>query len=152
MGNGKKAVNGVPQRRETPEVEVEPVPEGPQDFVVVLAYTSDDGEVEENVGKLVEDLKALYTFKTDLRVYVAVEDAAKRILAKVEKPKHNPSNRGTLVISYELSDDVDESYARIARTADTVRDLFKDEPDVKVDVAVRESADEVLGVFGRSEG
>lgn len=127
----------------------EPHPEQ-KDFVVVLAYTSDDEEIEEDFGKLVNDIKALYTFKQNVRVYAVVEESAKRVLAKVEK-QGEPSGRGVMVISYDLSDDTDESVARLSRTADTVRDLFKDEYDVRVDVAIRDAADEVLGVFKERE-
>lgn len=85
MGNGKKAkLNGIPQR----EIDTTPEPEnitGPQNMVVVLTYTSEDGEIEEDFGKFVNDLKALYSFKQDVRAYALVEDAADRVLALVEK-------------------------------------------------------------------
>ncbi len=61
--------------------------EGPQDFVIVLAYRSTDGEVEEQFGQLVNDIKALYTFKQDVRVYACVEESAAKVLAQIEKPK-----------------------------------------------------------------
>lgn len=126
----------------------ESIPEEPQDFVVVLAYTSSDSEIEEDFGRLVNDIKALYTFKNNVRVYALVEDSAKNVLAKVEKSDKKPSGRAVMVISYDQPDDIDEGYARLTRTADNVRDIFRDEKDVRVDVAVRETADEVLGVFG----
>lgn len=127
----------------------EPEEQGkPQDFVVVIAYTSMDGEIEEDFGRLVQDIKALYTFKQNVRAYALIEQAAKNVLAKVEKQTTEPSGRGVLVISYDLPEDTDEAYGRISRTADKVRGLFEDETDVKVTVAVRESADEVLGAIG----
>jgi hypothetical protein len=124
----------------------------PQDFVIVLAYTSTDGEVEEEFGKLVEDFKALYTFKQNMRAYALVEEAAKNVLAKVEKSSKEPSGRAVMVISYDQPDDIDEGYARLTRTADNVRDLFKNEKDVEVKIAIRDVADEVLGAFPRSDG
>lgn len=79
MGNGKKAVNGSAQR---------PDPVGAsKDFVVVIAHTSPDGEFEEDFMKFVEDVKALYTFKNDVRVYATVGEAARNVLSQVEKPK-----------------------------------------------------------------
>lgn len=140
MGNGKKAANAKPPSEEA---------NGPQDFVVVIAYTSEDGEVEEDFGRFIQDVKALYTFKQNVRAYAVVDQAAKNVLAKVEKTDTKPSGRGVLVISYDLPAETDEAYARISRTADTVRDLFKDEEDVKVSIAVREAADEVLSNFER---
>lgn len=128
----------------------EAVPEEPQDFVVVLAYSSRDGEVEEDFGKLVEDIKMLYTFKNNVRVYAVVEQAAKNVLSKLEKSSKEPSGRAVMVISYDQADNIDEGYARLQRMADNVRDIFKDEKDVKVDIAIRESADEVLRVFEES--
>lgn len=140
MGNGKKAVNGKLQNEED---------DGPQDFVVVIAYTSEDGEVEEDFGRFIQDVKALYTFKQNVRAYAVVDQAARNVLSKVETSSKNPSGRGVLVISYNLPTETDEAYERISRTADTVRDLFKNEEDVKVSVAVREAADEVLSNFER---
>ena len=147
MGNGKKAVNGVPRRPQPPEEGQEGEP---QDFVVVIAHTSTDGEVEEGFGKMIQDIKALYTFKNNVRAYGLVDDAAKDVLSKVEKPSGGTLNKTVMVISYDMPEDgdIDEGYARLTRTADKVRDLFKDEPDVRVDIAVRDIADEVLGVFG----
>lgn len=122
--------------------------EGPKDFVVVLAYRSSDEEIEEDFGKLVEDIKMLYTFKNDVRVYAVVDESAKKVLSKVEKTSKEPSGRAVMVISYDQPEYLDEGYARLQRTADNVRDIFKDETDVRVDVAVRDVADEVLAVFG----
>lgn len=127
-------------------------PQEPQDLVIVLACTSTDGTIDEEFGKYVNDIKALYTFKDNVRAYMLVEQAAQNVLAKVEKSGKEPSGRGVMVISYDLSDDTDEAVARLSRTADTVRDLFKDEHDVRVDVAIRDAADEVLGAFPRGEG
>jgi flavodoxin len=79
MGNGKKAVNGTPQRPDPAEAS--------KDFVVVLAHTSDDGEIEEDFMKFVQDVKALYTFKNNVRVYATVGEAAQNVLGQVEKPK-----------------------------------------------------------------
>jgi hypothetical protein len=61
--------------------------EAPQDFVVVLAYTSPDGEIEEEFGQMVQDIKALYTFKNNVRAYAVIEERAKDVLALLEKPK-----------------------------------------------------------------
>lgn len=76
MGNGKKAINGTPQRSE-------PSP----DLVIVLAHSSDDGEIDEEFMKFVEDVKALHAFKNDVRVYAATGESATNVLAQVEKPK-----------------------------------------------------------------
>lgn len=125
----------------------EPHPDAPQDFVVVIAYTSSDGEIEEDFGKLVQDIKALYTFKQNVRAYALVDQAAQNVLSKVEKPKGEPSDKSVLVISYTQPDDTDEAFGKLSRTADKVKELFEDEPDVQINVAIRESADEVLNVF-----
>jgi len=58
----------------------------PQHFVVVLAYTSEDGEIEEEFMKMVQDMKALYSLKDNSRAYACVEESAAKILALVEKP------------------------------------------------------------------
>ena len=138
MGNGKRATNGqVPN----------PEPPVGQDFVVVLAYTSTEPEVEENFGKLVQDLKALYTFKNDVRAYALVQDAAKNVLAKVEKSGNAPSGRAVLVISFDQPDEFDEAIEKTSGIADKVRSLFAEEHDVRVNVAIREAADEVLSSF-----
>jgi hypothetical protein len=79
MGNGKKAVNGTPQRPEPAEVS--------KDFVVVLVHSAEDGEIEEEFMKFVQDIKALYTFKNNVRAYAAVGESAQNVLAQVEKPK-----------------------------------------------------------------
>lgn len=121
--------------------------ETPQDFVVVLAYTSTDGEIDENFGQFVQDIKALYTFKDNVRAYALVEGAAKRVLSKVEKPEGEPTNKAALVISFEQPGDTDKAIEKLSGVVERVRDIFKDEPDVEVRVAIRESADEVLGVF-----
>ena len=77
MGNGKKPTNAQP----------EAAPTKPQDFVVVLAYTSDDGELPDEFLGLIEDMKALYTFKPNMRAYALIEDAATNVLALVEESK-----------------------------------------------------------------
>jgi flavodoxin len=79
MGNGKRAINGQPQRSSPDEKS--------KDFVVVIAHTSEDGEIEESFMKFVEDIKALYTFKNNVRVYATVNESAKNVLAQVEKSK-----------------------------------------------------------------
>lgn len=124
--------------------------DGPQDFVVVLAYTSTDGEIEEDFGRLVQDIKALYTFKQNVRAYAVTEGAAKNVLSKVEKSSSEPSGRAVLVISYNQPGDTEAAYDKLSQTAGKVRDLFKDEADVKVNVAIRETADEVLSAFPES--
>lgn len=58
----------------------------PQHFVVVLAYTSTDGEIEEEFMQMVQDMKALYSLKENFRAYALVEESAKNVLALVEKP------------------------------------------------------------------
>lgn len=58
-----------------------------QHFVVVLAYTSSDGEIEEEFGRMVQDMKALYSLRENFRAYACVEESAKNILALVEKPQ-----------------------------------------------------------------
>jgi hypothetical protein len=119
----------------------------PHDVVIVLASTSTDSSADEEFGKYVEDIKALHTFKDNVRGYLLVDQAAKNVLAKVEKPAEGVSGRAVMVISFDQPEDTDEAVAKLAKTADTVRDLFKDEHDVRVDVAIREVADEVLGAF-----
>lgn len=57
----------------------------PQDFVVVLAFTSTDGETEEEFARLVNDFKDLYSLRDNSRAYGLVEGAAKEVLAIVEK-------------------------------------------------------------------
>lgn len=122
----------------------------PQDFVVVLAYTSTDGEIEEDFGRLVQDIKALYTFKQNVRAYAVTEGAAKNVLSKVEKSSNEPSGRAVLVISYNQPGDTDAAYDKLSGIAMKVRDQFEDEADVKINVAIRETADEVLSAFPES--
>lgn len=55
--------------------------------------------------------------------------------------------KAILVISYDLPEGVDEGYAKAQRIADNVRDIFKDESDVKVRMAVREAAEAVIDFF-----
>ncbi len=52
--------------------------------------------------------------------------------------------KAVMVISYDLPEDLEEGHAKLQETAQTVRHLFENKPDVKVHVAVRESADAVL--------
>lgn len=52
-----------------------------------------------------------------------------------------------LVISYDQPGEIDAAVERLSETADKVRSLFENEPDLKVHIAIRESADEVLRVF-----
>lgn len=87
MGNGKKAkgLNGSPLRS-VPDGKPEDQ-EKPKNVVIVLAYTSPDGEIEDNFAEFVNDVKALYTFKNDVRMYAVIDDAADNVLAQVEKPK-----------------------------------------------------------------
>lgn len=89
MGNGKKAkLNGVPQREVPDAVEEQPQePEGIQQMVIVIAYDSEDGEIEDSFANFVNDVKAMSTFKNNVRIYAVVEDAAKNVLAQVETPK-----------------------------------------------------------------
>jgi hypothetical protein len=56
-------------------------------------------------------------------------------------------SKAVLVIAYEIPEDVDESYAKTQRIADDVRDTFKDESDIQIYMAVRESADAVVEFF-----
>lgn len=65
--------------------------EGPKDFVIVLAYRSTDGDVEEEFGHFVEEIKLLHKFKQDVRTYALVEKAAAEVLAIIEKPKEASS-------------------------------------------------------------
>lgn len=135
-------INGSPHRPEPPFP-------GPRDFVVVLAYTSDDGEIEETFGQLVQDIKALYTFKTNVRAYALVDRAAQNVLSKVEKPKES-TNRAVMVISWPQPGETDEAFQKLSEAADKVRPMFEAEEEVRVDVAIREAADEVLSVFPRT--
>lgn len=118
-----------------------------EDFVVVLAYTSSDSQVEEEFGRLIQDIKALYTFKNNVRVYAVVEESAKRVLRQVEQPKETPGNKAVMVVSYDLPEDTDEAVKRLHETADAVRTHFSDQEDVKVAVGIRETADSVLDVL-----
>lgn len=89
MGNGKKAkgLNGVPQREQDSDaLENE---EKPKDVVIVIAYTSPDGEIEDAFPNFVNDVKAMTTFKNDVRIYAVIDEAAKNVLSQVEKPKGN---------------------------------------------------------------
>lgn len=86
MGNGKKAkgLNGVPQREVS---DVSPPQESDliKQTVIVIAYDSPDGEIEDNFANFVNDVKAMSTFKNNVRIYAVIEDAAKNVLAQVEK-------------------------------------------------------------------
>lgn len=135
------------QEPQEPEAEIE----GPQDFVVVLAYTSTDGEIEEDFGRLVNDIKALYTFKNNVRAYAVVEDTAARVLRAVEKPAEAPGNKAVMVISYDQPGDVDEAVERLHDTANKVRAQFEDQDDVQVRIGIREVADSVIDVFAVEE-
>jgi hypothetical protein len=73
---------GILFRERVGEVKKE---DGVEDFVIVLAYRSPDGDVEEDFGKFVNDIKALYSLKNDLRVYAVMEEAARGVLTQVEK-------------------------------------------------------------------
>ena len=55
--------------------------------------------------------------------------------------------KAVLVVAYDLPEDVDEGYAKAQRIADNVRDIFVNESDVSVHLAVRESADAVIEFF-----
>jgi hypothetical protein len=57
----------------------------PQNFVVVLAFTSTDGETEEEFAKMVNDFKALYSLRENSRAYACVEESAQKVLDIVEK-------------------------------------------------------------------
>ena len=116
----------------------------PQDFVVVIAYRSTDGEVEEDFGKLVEDIKMLYTFKQDVRVWAVIEEAAKEVLSFVETPKEpKPANR--VVLSYEPSDDDDPE--ELARIAEQLYQLFEAYPKLQEGLTVDPS---VLGLIEKT--
>ena len=118
-----------------------------EDFVVVLAYTSPDAEIEVEFGQLVQDIKALYTFKNNVRVYAVVQDSAKRVLRQVEQPKVAPGNKAVMVVSYDLPEDSDEAVRRLQATAEAVRTHFEGQEDVTVSVGIRETADSVLDVI-----
>lgn len=61
----------------------------PQNFVVVIAYESEDGDIPEEFMQMVEDLKGLYKLqdKPNTRMYAVVEESAKNVLAQVERPR-----------------------------------------------------------------
>lgn len=130
------------------DIENAPDEQEPQDFVVVLAYTSTDGEIDENFGRFVNDIKALYTFKDNVRAYALVEEAAKNVLRKVEKPKEGSSNKTVLVISFDNPEDADDAARKLQTVAENVRPQFEGLPDVDIRIGVRDVADEVLGSFG----
>jgi hypothetical protein len=121
----------------------EPSPEQqePQDFVVVLAYRSTDGEIEEDFGKLINDVKALYTFKQDVRVYALVEEAAKEALAVVEKPIE-PKTSNRVVLSYEAS--VNDDPAELTRVGNMLNQLFEAYPRLLDKVVIEPSAQALL--------
>jgi hypothetical protein len=127
--------------------EPHPDAEGPQDFVVVLAYTAAKGELEDEFVKFVNDFKAMYTFKENMRIYALVEGAAKNVLSKVEKSSAEPSGRAVMVISFDQPGDTDEAIEKMSQAANKIRSLFEGQPDVKVNAAIRETADEVLSAF-----
>jgi hypothetical protein len=59
--------------------------------------------------------------------------------------------KAVMVISYDLPEDTNEGFAKLSEIARTVRDLFEDKPDVKVHVAIRESADAIINFFEENE-
>lgn len=129
------------------ENEVKSEEQEPEDVVIVLACRSTDGGSDGEFAKFVGDIKALYTFKDDVRVYAVFDQAARNVLAKVEKPQES-SNQAVLVVSFAQPDDLEDAPQKMKDIADTVRPLFENQPDVKVRVAIREVADEVIGAFG----
>lgn len=123
-----------------------------QDFVVVLAYTSNDSQIEEDFGRLVEDIKALYTFKQNVRVYALVEEAAGTVLSFIEKPKEpeapKPGNR--VVLSYEPSDADDPK--ELLRIADSLNVLFDEYPHLKEELTIEPAAQDLLDTARPSRG
>lgn len=119
----------------------------PHDVVVVLASTSTDSTEDVEFGGFVEEIKALHAFKSDVRGYLLLDQAAANVLRKVEKPKGGSLNQTVLVISFENAEDADDATRKLETVAEQVRPLFEGLPDVKVRVGVHDVADEVLGAF-----
>lgn len=130
----------------------EPEQTEPHDVVIVLASTSTDSSADEEFGKYVEEIKALHVFKDNVRGYLLLDQAAQNVLSKVEKPEGGVSGRAVMVISFDQPEDTDEAVEKLQAISNDVRQHFQDQPDVKVDIAIREVADEVLGAFPRGEG
>jgi hypothetical protein len=55
--------------------------------------------------------------------------------------------KALMVISYDQPEDTQDALRRLSETAETVRHLFEDQPDLQVHIAIRETADAVLDVF-----
>lgn len=55
-------------------------------FVLVLAYESDEGDIPDEFMAMARDIKALFSLKKNMRMYAVVEEAANNVLAQVEKP------------------------------------------------------------------
>jgi exo-beta-1,3-glucanase (GH17 family) len=86
MGNGKKINRQMRSSAKMAKVEDEAALSEPQDYVVVFTYSSEDGSVEEEFAKMIEDVKALHSFKQNVRVYAVSGESAKNVLAQLEKP------------------------------------------------------------------
>lgn len=66
-----------------------PRPTFPDSFVVVLAYDATEEDTAEEFAEMVEGVKALFSLRTGHRVYGLFDEAAKNVLALVEKPVEN---------------------------------------------------------------
>ena len=64
------------------------VPEEPKfnQFVIVLAYESDEGDIPDDFIAMANDIKALFSLRKNMRMYAVVEESANNVLAQVEKP------------------------------------------------------------------
>lgn len=122
------------------EEDTSPEPKAPQDFVVVLTYRSVDGEIEEDFGRMVNDIKALYTFKQDVRAYALVEESAKNVLALVEKPQGSDQTR--VVLSYEAKDG--ESEEQVLSVAKNLNELLDAHPHLRDGLTIDSSAQVLL--------
>ena len=74
---------------ETPDLIDHDKKDEPQHMVIVLAYTSTDGEIEPEFMRMVQDMKDLYSLRDNSRAYALVEEAAQNVLNLVEKPSTN---------------------------------------------------------------
>jgi hypothetical protein len=56
-------------------------------------------------------------------------------------------SKAVLVVSYDQPEETQEALDKLQDIAQNIRGLFKDQKDVLVHVAIRETADEVLNIF-----
>ena len=63
-------------------------PEEPKynQFVIVLAYESDEGDIPDEFVAMARDIKALFSLKENMRMYAVVEESANKVLAQLEEP------------------------------------------------------------------